>query len=59
VRVETFMTPILETKLYRPIMGLFDWLSASLVRLQTGSIHIHLLYVFLTMLLLVFLGTNI
>ncbi|MBP9092814.1 hypothetical protein KBI23_17455 [bacterium] len=59
IRVETFMTPILETKLYRPVMGLFDWLSSSLVRLQTGSIHIHLLYVFLTMLLLVFLGTNI
>jgi hydrogenase-4 component B len=59
VRVETFMTPILETKLYRPVMGIFDWLSSSLVRLQTGSIHIHLLYVFLTMVLLVFLGTNI
>ncbi len=59
VKVETFMTPILETKIYQPLINAFDWLSSSLVRLQTGSIHIHLLYVFLTMILLVFLDTNI
>jgi hydrogenase-4 component B len=59
IRVETFMTPLLENKIYRPVVALFNWLSSSLVRLQTGSIHIHLLYVFLTMILLVFLGTNI
>ncbi len=59
VKVETFMTPILETKIYQPLINAFNWLSSSLVRLQTGSIHIHLLYVFLTMILLVFLGTNI
>lgn len=59
VKVNSFMTPILETKIYRPLVHMFTWLSESLVRLQTGSIHIHLLYVFLTMLLLVFLGTNL
>lgn len=59
VKVNSFMTPILETKIYGPLVRIFTWLSESLVRLQTGSIHIHLLYVFLTMILLVFLGTNL
>lgn len=59
VKVNSFMTPLLETKIYGPLVRVFTWMSESLVRLQTGSIHIHLLYVFLTMILLVFLGTNL
>jgi hydrogenase-4 component B len=59
IKVETLITPIIETKLYQAAINILNWLSSSLVRLQTGSIHIHLLYVFLTMVLLVFLGTNL
>ncbi|MBS1997336.1 MAG: hypothetical protein JSS86_13540 [Cyanobacteria bacterium SZAS LIN-2] len=59
VKVATNMTPIVETNLYKPAMQVLNWLSSSLARMQTGSIHIHLLYVFLTMILLVFLGTHI
>jgi NADH:ubiquinone oxidoreductase subunit 5 (subunit L)/multisubunit Na+/H+ antiporter MnhA subunit len=59
VKVATNMSPIVETKFYNPAMKLLNWISSSLARIQTGSIHIHLLYVFLTMVLLVFLGTHI
>ena len=59
VKVSTNMTPVVETSFYKPAMQVLNWLSSSLARMQTGSIHIHLLYVFLTMVLLVFLGTHI
>lgn len=56
IKVETLMLSLLETRVYRPSIELFRLLSAFLMRMQTGSIHIHLLYVFLTMLLLLCLG---
>lgn len=34
-----------------------NWLSLTITRLQTGSIHVHLAYVFLTLVVLVLLGT--
>lgn len=59
IRVETKMSPYLETRAYRRTLDLISWLSLTMTRLQTGSIHVHLLYVFLTMLFLVLLGITL
>ncbi|MBU6451197.1 MAG: hypothetical protein KGS72_05440 [Cyanobacteria bacterium REEB67] len=59
IMVQTNMTSLVEAHLYAPVVRLLNWTSSSLARIQTGSIHIHLLYVFLMMVLLVFLGTHI
>ncbi len=59
IRVETKMSPFIETKAYRRFLDVVNWLSLTLTRLQTGSIHVHLLYLFLTMIILVLLGTTL
>lgn len=59
IRVETKMSPFIETKAYRRFLDVVNWLSLTLTRLQTGSIHVHLLYLFLTMIVLVLLGTTL
>lgn len=57
IRVDARMLSHLETRVYRPVLEMLDWVSVFLARIQTGSIHIHLLYVFLTMVLVVCVGT--
>lgn len=53
------MTSLLEKRIYRPILNLSANFSKRMLALQTGSIHIHLLYVFLTLLILVGIGTRL
>jgi hydrogenase-4 component B len=59
IRFETDTKPILEEKLYRPMIALFQALSKGLAQLQTGSIHLYLLYVFVTLLILVGVGIRL
>ncbi|MCC7527131.1 MAG: hypothetical protein IT342_01340 [Candidatus Melainabacteria bacterium] len=47
-----------EKFFYSPILNAFDALGKGLIKLQTGSIHIHLFYVFATLILLVLIGTQ-
>ena len=59
IRVEVQMLPFLEHFVYQPSIGFLQWLSKALVKMQTASIHVHLLYVFMTMLLLVCVGVSL
>jgi hydrogenase-4 component B len=59
IEVESFMAPIIENRIYRPSVQFLQATSKLLVNLQTGSLHVHLLYVVVTLLLLVLVGTTI
>lgn len=59
IRVEVKMLPFLENFFYRPGITSLQWLSKALVKAQTASIHIHLIYVFMTMLILVCVGISL
>jgi hypothetical protein len=59
IDVKSSMVPIIEQYLYRPSIAAFGGASRILGTLQTGSIHVHLLYVFLTILLLICIGTQL
>jgi hydrogenase-4 component B len=59
IRVEVHMLPFLENFIYRPSISALQWLAKALVKMQTASIHVHLLYVFMTMLLLVCIGISL
>jgi hydrogenase-4 component B len=59
IRVEVQMLPFLENFFYRPGIAALQWLAKALVKVQTASIHIHLLYVFMTMLILVCVGISL
>jgi hydrogenase-4 component B len=59
IRFETDVKPILEEKLYAPTIAAFAYLSKVLAQLQTGSIHLYLLYFFLTLLVLVGIGIGV
>lgn len=56
INVETSIVPVLEQYLYRPFLTAANTFNRMLVKVQTGSIHVHLLYVFLTALCLIWLG---
>src|SRR5262249_28775627 len=59
IEVKIFMVPFLERHLYQPAVAAFEEMSKALVRVQTGSIHLYLLYVFLTLLVLVWVGVRL
>jgi hydrogenase-4 component B len=59
IRIDVQMLPFLEHFVYRPGIEFLTSLSNALVKLQTASIHVHLLYVFMTMLLLVCVGISL
>jgi formate hydrogenlyase subunit 3/multisubunit Na+/H+ antiporter MnhD subunit len=59
IKVEVQMLPALEYYIYNPLIGGLQRFAKLLVRLQTASIHIHLLYVFMTMLILVCVGISL
>jgi hydrogenase-4 component B len=56
INVDVYMFPLLEGFIYRPSIAAIEKLSGALVKVQTASIHIHLLYVFVAMLVLVCVG---
>lgn len=59
VNVQPTHTPVLEKCIYAPLTAALRWTSQVLVALQTGSIHVHLLYVFMTVFILVLLGIRL
>lgn len=54
--VETEMNPPIETFLYGPLLGGVQFAGKLLTNLQTASIHVHLLYVFASIFVLLVLG---
>jgi len=56
VNVKYYKIFVVEKYIYGPMLHALDAVGRGLIRLQTGSIHIHLLYVFATLILLVFIG---
>jgi hydrogenase-4 component B len=59
VDVEVEMVSILESKVYVPTLSLISSASKYLAKLQAGSIHIYLLYVCITLVVLLLVGTNL
>jgi hydrogenase-4 component B len=58
IRVTSKSIPVLTYRIYRPIMAVMYRASKGLIRLQTASIHVHLFYVFATLLILILVGTQ-
>lgn len=58
IEVEASVVLILEKYLYRPFLAAANYFNRFLVKVQTSSIHIHLLYVFVTALILMCLGAE-
>ncbi len=59
IKFETVTSPLLEGLIYQPTMKLVLLLSKAIGGLQTGSIHLYLLYVFMTLLVLVGLSVKL
>ena len=59
IHVEPSMVSLLETRVYEPLGRCVNKLSLVLAKLQAGSIHLYLLYLCVSLVLLVFLGTNV
>lgn len=59
VKVETKMVSLLETRVYLPTLATIAAASRYLVKLQAGSIHLYLLYLCLTLIVLLVVGTNL
>jgi hypothetical protein len=57
--MELITLSILEERVYRPSLAILQAVSLGLVKFQTGSIHIHLMYVFLTLLILLVVGVSL
>lgn len=57
VEVVADQTFLVEKWIYEPIYHVIDAVGKGLIKLQTGSIHIHLLYVFATLILLTIIGS--
>jgi hypothetical protein len=59
ITVEAKTISLIANLIYLPAMRAVDAAGRELIRLQTGSIHVHLLYVFATLLILVIVGTHL
>ncbi len=59
IHVEPSMVSLLETKIYGPAGHWLDLLSIWLARLQAGSIHLYLMYMCISMVVLILLGTQL
>ena len=59
VDVEIKMVSILESRVYVPTLNLISFASRYLAKLQAGSIHLYLLYVCITLVILLLVGTNL
>jgi len=59
VKEETRQESLLESRVYGPLIEAIDWLSKRFTRIQTGSIHLYLLYMLLTLVLLMTVGTQL
>lgn len=52
INFKSNIKPQVETYLYKPIMNLFLWLSHKVRKIQSGSIHTYLSYIFVTLVIL-------
>lgn len=59
INMEVTTPSLLEERIYNPSLAFLQGLSGVLVKFQTGSIHIHLMYVFLTLLILLVVGVSL
>jgi len=59
IKFETVTSPLLEEGLYRPTLKIIQILSRGIAALQTGSIHLYLVYVFITLVVLVSIGIRL
>jgi hydrogenase-4 component B len=59
IKIEEENIPLLTKLVYMPAVRTIEAASRGLIRLQTGSIHVHLLYVFATLLALAVIGTHL
>ncbi len=56
VSLELETHPILEEHVYAPAVGLIRWLGERVLMLQTGSIHLYLSYILITLVALMVIG---
>ncbi len=59
IKVEPQMVSVLETLVYLPTLSWIQNLARAFAKLQAGSIHLYLLYVCITLVLLIFVGTRL
>lgn len=59
VKVDPQIVSILETRVYLPMLNLLRKLAENLAKLQAGSIHLYLLYLCITLVVLIVVGTKI
>jgi formate hydrogenlyase subunit 3/multisubunit Na+/H+ antiporter MnhD subunit len=58
INVRAANVSLMERVVYRPVLKAFEAAGNSLIKLQTASIHVHLLYVFATLILFILIGTR-
>ena len=58
IHFESEIEPTFETHLYEPILAGIQSLAARMRRIQTGSIHAYLAYIFVTLILLLLFGVR-
>jgi hydrogenase-4 component B len=56
IEEKIYTTPILEAYIYRPCVQGFEWLGERMMLLQTGSIHLYLGYILVTLVVLLVIG---
>ncbi len=57
ISVKPQMVSLLEQRIYLPLLAILSALAKSLVKLQAGSIHLYLVYLCITLIILLQLGT--
>ena len=58
IRFETEIEPTFETKVYAPMNRRILWVASRMRWLQSGSVHLYLAYVFVTLILLLLFGVR-
>jgi hydrogenase-4 component B len=59
ITVAPLVVANIETDIYAPPLALVDGLARSLAKMQAGSIHLYLIYLCVTLILLLLLGTRL
>jgi hydrogenase-4 component B len=58
IRFESEIEPTFETKIYRPLSNGILWAASRMRWMQSGSIHLYLAYIFVTLILLLLFGVR-
>jgi hydrogenase-4 component B len=59
VSIEPRMVSLLESRVYRPALYLIGAAGKAIAKLQAGSIHLYLLYVCITLIVVLVVGTKL